>query len=157
MEKDKLKLKLTSEEENSLTHPLIAMGTDLLNNQDIDKESIIKLYLYSQQNCRMMQSRLEELKDRRKVSLSEETVHKIAEFRKASRRHVFAGGECFRDEDEALSFLLDLGLKFGFSFLEKMLNDDNFKSVTSTMEPEGFDNPEERNKKIEKDFEENGD
>lgn len=155
MEKDKLKL--TPEEENSLTQPLIAMGTDLLNNENVSREDIIKLYLYSQQNCKMLMARLEGRKDKKKILLNPDTLTKLKRFMNASRVHPLAGGQRFKSEDDAISFLLSVALKLGVNFLESMLNDDNFKSVTSSMEPETFDDKAKRNEKIEKEFEENVD
>jgi hypothetical protein len=157
MEPNKIKLQLTAEERASLTQPLILMAEDLANNPDVSKADIAKLYAFSQQNLRMIIQRVEAAKNNKSVSLSPETLAKLAEFRKSSRRHCFAGGERFKDENEAISFLSDLGLKFGFKFLESMLNNDNFQSVTGSMKPEKFDNPEERKKQVSKEFEENAD
>jgi hypothetical protein len=157
LEPDRLKLKLTKEEENSLTQPLIALGTDLLNNEDVSKEDVIKLYLYSQQNLRLIMDRIERSRDNKSVSLQPETLKKLHKFMDTSRKHPLAGGARFKSEDEALSFLLDLGLKFGFKFLESMLNNDNFQSVTGSMKPEKFDDSEERKKQVSKEFEENAD
>ena len=144
MEQNKLKLELTEEEKNNLTPSLIAMAEDLINNENVTKADLAKLYVFSQQNCRMILQRLEERKNLKAVELNEETLHKLAKFRKSSRRHVFAGGERFRDEDSAVSFLLDFALKFGFEFLEKLLSDENFKSVTFTAPAETT--PEEAKK-----------
>ncbi len=136
MEPNKNKLKLSEQERNRLTPSLIALGEDLLNNEYMEKENIIKLYLHSQQNLRIILQRIENSKNNRSVSLQPETLEGLREFITVSRKHVFAGGARFEDENEAVAFLVDVALKFGYDFLEKMLDDENFKNVTFTTREE---------------------
>lgn len=154
MEPNKIKLKLTEQEKTALSPALITVAEDLISNENISRSDLAKLYVFSQQNCRMIMQRLEERKNNKSVSLKPETLAKLKSFMDASRVHPLAGGQRFKSEDETLSFLLDLALKFGFKFLEAMLNDDNFKSVTSTMKPADFDDQNRRRKEVSKTLDE---
>jgi hypothetical protein len=150
MEQNKTKLKLTKEEEQSLTPSLIALGMDLVNNKDVSKEDAVKLYLYSQQNLRMIMERIERAKDNTKVSIHPITRDKLKLFMATSRIDLFAGGRRFKTEDEAINYLLDVVLQLGVNFLDEIYG--NFESVTGSMPPEDFDNPKKRNEEINGEF-----
>lgn len=147
-------LKLTEEEENALTPALVAVAKDLVANENVSKSDLAKLYVFSQQNCKMILARLKAKKNLKAVELDGETLRKLGKFMNASRTHPLAGGQRFKSEDEALSFLLDLALKFGFKFLETMLDDCNFKNITGSMKPEDFDDEDKRKAEVNEALEE---
>jgi len=136
MQQNKIKLKLTEQEKNSLTPALIMVAEELVNDENVSKADLAKMYVFSQQNCRMILQRLEEKNNLKAVELKQETLAKLKRFVDTSRVHVLAGGQRFKDENEAVAFLLLLAEKFGYSFLEKLLSDENFKNVTFTASDE---------------------
>lgn len=159
MENERKNLELSPEEEKTFPQGLVQMGEDLFNDPEMTREDIVKLYMVSQQNCRMMMQRLEERKNLKAVELSPETLAKLKRFMDASRVHPLAGGQRFKSEDETIDFLFNLALKFGFEFLEAMLNAANFQSVTSSMKEEVYEDPNERKKEVSgalEEAEENG-
>jgi len=132
---------------------LVAMGNDILNNEKITKADVIIMYLVSQRDNALLIQRILEDKKKRGIKFTEESLQKIQKFMNQNRFSPLLG--CgWKEESEVIVYLLDVGLKLGKPFLDKIC--ENYQSVTSTMPSLQFDNPEERNKKIEKELNENG-
>lgn len=132
MEPSKVKLQLSEQEKDALPSALIRVAEDLLNNPDVSKEDVVKLYVLSQQNCRMMLARIENAKCNKSVSLHPETLSKLRRFMDASRTHPMAGGGRFKTEGSAVDFLLCFAEKFGFEFMRTMLSNENYRNITFT-------------------------
>lgn len=154
MEPHGKKLKLTKELEGFLTEPLIAYGTDLLNDEDnFDRNALVVMYLVCQRNNALSIQRALEDKKKHGIRLDEETLTKLKRFMDKNRFSPLLG--CgWKSEEEVIGYLADFGLKFGKVFMDRIM--EGYVEVTSSMPPEDFDNKKKRSEKISKELEENG-
>lgn len=153
MEPHGKKLKLTKEQKEFLTDSLIAYGTDLLNDEEsFDRNALVVMFLISQRNNAISFQHALEDKQKHGIKLNEETLSKLQEFMGKNRFSPLLG--CgWKEESEVIGYLADFGLKFGKTFMDRLI--EGYVEVTSSMPPEQFDNQKERKEKINKEFEKN--
>jgi len=133
---------------------LIALGNDILNDEEkYTRNELILLYLVSQRNNALSIQRAIEDKQKRGIKLSKGTWQKLQKFMDQNRFSPLLGGG-WKSESEAVGYLLDVGLKCGKNFLDKLLDSEHFSSVTATMKEETFADEKSKRKAVEKAFKE---
>jgi hypothetical protein len=146
MEFNKLKLKFNNKELSEwLGSGLVVLGTDMLNDEEkYTRNELILLYLVSQRNNALSIQKAIEDKQKHGIKLSKETLQKLQKFMNQNRFSPLIGYG-WKSEERAIEFLVDMGLKTGKPFLDKLLDSEYFQSMTSTMKEETF--ADEKNKR----------
>ena len=146
MEKKTEKLRVSNELRAFLGSGLVQYGEDVLNSE-VSRHDIIVQLLISQKNNVLGIQKMQEDKQKQGIKLNEKTIAKFKRFMSRNRFSPLLGGG-WKSEEEVINYLLDVGLKLGKNFLDKLSSSDNFSSVTSTMKNEVFEDEKNRRKAV---------